>query len=151
MNKTFAKRVAALGLCAILLLAASCSGGSQETTSSAVDVYRSIAQEFIDAGDYDSAIQTLEEGIAATNSESLIALLEEVKNAQATQLEDGEPNQEETDSPAGDSAEVTDEPVEPTDETADTTTAEPSSSTPSTEQPAEVTGPFDHLVGNMAG
>lgn len=75
-------------LCIIMLLTASC-GSKQEGPSSIVDIYRNTAQALIDSGDYESAIQALEEGIAATGDESLATLLEEAKTAQEAQNEDG--------------------------------------------------------------
>lgn len=58
MNRTISKCLKAMLLSVILLLTVSC-GSKQEGATSAVDIYRNTAQGFIDAGDYDSAIQAL--------------------------------------------------------------------------------------------
>lgn len=64
-----------------LILLASCASGEGSNPPSS-EVYKAAAQKYIDDGDYDAAMKTLEDGLAATNDKDLSALLEEVKAAQ---------------------------------------------------------------------
>lgn len=91
--------VSAVCLMLVLALLASCASNGDSNQPSP-DVYKTAAQKYIDEGDYDSAIKTLEEGIAATNDKGLSALLEEVKAIQG----DSSKNQDPEPSPSVDTA-----------------------------------------------
>ena len=58
----------------MLLLLCGCSSKSKEQET-VISFYQEMAQDFIDNGDYDSAIKVLEEGITATDSEVLKGML----------------------------------------------------------------------------
>ena len=141
MKKGLSRCLSVVWLLAFLLVAASCGSGQQEQTSSVADIYRTTAQKYIDAGDYDSAIQALEEGITATNDQALAAMLEEIKQAQAEQAES---DPVETEAPTEDNVEATDE---PTDEPTEPTGIEEPSTTPATGSSSKVVGALDPFVG----
>ena len=68
------------GLVAILLLISCCGcSNTEEETDPFVSAYMQKAQEFIDAGELDSAAAVLEEGIKNTNAPELTELLEQVQ------------------------------------------------------------------------
>ena len=66
-----------------LLLAFTCTGCKKESGSQNNDpvaAYASKAQEYLDAGDTETAIAVLEEGIATTGSDELTAMLEQLQS-----------------------------------------------------------------------
>ena len=66
----------AIGLCSMMLLG--CSQGYKG--NSEVDAYITVAQNYIDSGDYASATKTLKEGISATDAAALKVMLVDLQN-----------------------------------------------------------------------
>ena len=68
-------------ICVITAIMVGC-GQESTATNGVVDLYKSKAQEYIDAGDLDTAILALQEGIEATKDPSLSEMLSQVKAKQ---------------------------------------------------------------------
>ena len=75
MIKKLLAIMAALVICAVCF--AGCDSSQNTTSNPVVEAYRNAAKKNVDAGDYDAAIQALEEGYEKTKDESLKAYLEE--------------------------------------------------------------------------
>lgn len=95
------KRISAAILILVLMLLLCCCSNDGQTEKTIAEVYQETAQKFIDNGDYDSAIQALEEGISVTDSEVLKEMLavERAKNADTedpTEIELSQDNKEDT-------------------------------------------------------
>lgn len=92
MKSICTKLVKTICLLLVFLMMVSC-GTKEDNKLSIPDMYKASAQKFIDEGDYQSAIDVLEEGIAATQDEGLTTFLKEVK---ATQEEASKQDPEDT-------------------------------------------------------
>ena len=93
------KRILILSiLLAILLISfISCGSDEQQPDNQVVNIYKAAAEDFISAQDYESAINTLEEGITATNSQVLQDMLNQIKSDQASKAETLNDTESETD------------------------------------------------------
>ena len=72
------KRIFLFVLVVVLVCGSSACGSKTDNKKSAVEQYKSVAQEYIDKGDTKTAKKALEEGIALTNDEGLKKMLEEI-------------------------------------------------------------------------
>jgi len=87
------KKLLSLFLCFALVLSfAACSDDS--SSNDMVEAYKQAAQKFIDAGDTQSAIKALEEGISATQDDSLKAMLDSISPKEETPATTEEPKAE---------------------------------------------------------
>jgi len=83
----------AISLCFVILFSfAACSDDSG--SNDVVAAYKQAAQKFIDAGDTQSAIKALEEGISATQDDSLKAMLDSISLKEETPATTEEPKVE---------------------------------------------------------
>ncbi len=80
--------IAGVLLVASLLAFTGCSSKQEQATNPIVDACKQVAQQHIDNGDIESAIQVLEEGFAATKDPTIRSLLEQFKTMASTQATD---------------------------------------------------------------
>lgn len=85
MKKT-TKKLLCLYLCAILLCGvfSGCGNSNQQNVDIAAQTYIDMAQEYIDNGNYSSAIDILRKGYSSTGDERINALLQDVLSSQTT-------------------------------------------------------------------
>lgn len=79
----------------LLFITCGCSQNGKNDGVSLAEAYENAAQKLIDKGDYDTAIQALQEGIDVTNDEGLVELLEniETKQKESNKTAENEPEQ----------------------------------------------------------
>ena len=119
------KRIVAVILFAVFLLTfGGCSSGQEQPENPIVNACKQAAQQHIDNGDIESAIQVLEEGYAATKDPTIQGLLEQVKAMLSTQATN---------------VTTTTDTSAPVNETSPTTATESTSTT----TPSEVTNPTE--------
>ena len=101
-------------LCLLLIISLLCAcNKTTEEGNSLADSYRSVAQKYIDSGDFDSAIAALEEGIKRTGDASLKKMLAQLQEKETTAPTTEEPTTEPTTAPTT-QAPTTEPTTEPT-------------------------------------
>ena len=72
------KRYISVALCILIIVIVCCGCSSDDKQDTSENSYITMAQEFIDAGDYDSALKILEKGYKETGDASIAVMMAEL-------------------------------------------------------------------------
>lgn len=109
------KKLIALAIVlALLILCVGCSNNNVDNTQATVDTsqadtYIEMAQDFIDKGDYDAAVDVLQRGYSATNDERIAVMLAEVLSNTGEDSDSSQPPSVNEDNTTDDSSKPEDE------------------------------------------